>query len=144
MRADTKKKHNMGKRFAIVIGVAAAGLMALGAQTGAAATGVVEYNTKLTITHEGHRSDRGVLWHGGLRSGGDRKCVEGRRVVLFKKRPGPDRELGYDRNPEFHPNPRWFNWTVVAPGHGRFYAKVTPKVGDGFVCRGDTSGSLLD
>ena len=33
MRANTKKKHEMGKRFAIVIGVAAAGVMALGAQT---------------------------------------------------------------------------------------------------------------
>jgi Ca2+-binding RTX toxin-like protein len=36
MRADTKGKHGMlGKRFAIVIGVAAVGVMALGAQTGA-------------------------------------------------------------------------------------------------------------
>ena len=35
MRAETKKKHKMGKRFAVVIGVAAAGVMALGAQTGA-------------------------------------------------------------------------------------------------------------
>jgi hypothetical protein len=35
MRANTKKKHKMGKGFAIVIGVAAAGVMALGAQTGA-------------------------------------------------------------------------------------------------------------
>ena len=35
MRADTKKKHEIRKRFAIVIGVAAAGVMALGAQTGA-------------------------------------------------------------------------------------------------------------
>ena len=33
MRAKTKKKHEMGKRFAIVIGVAAVGVMALGAQT---------------------------------------------------------------------------------------------------------------
>ena len=33
MRAHTKRKHKMGKRFAIVIGVAAAGVMALGAQT---------------------------------------------------------------------------------------------------------------
>jgi anaerobic selenocysteine-containing dehydrogenase len=33
MRADTKKKHKMGRRFAILIGVAAAGVMALGAQT---------------------------------------------------------------------------------------------------------------
>ena len=33
MRANTKGKHEMGKRFAIVIGAAAAGVMALGAQT---------------------------------------------------------------------------------------------------------------
>ena len=39
----------MGKRFAILIGVAAAGVMALGAQTGAAATDVVSYGTRLTI-----------------------------------------------------------------------------------------------
>ncbi len=37
MRANTKKKHEMGKRFAIVIGVAAVGVMALGAQTAAQA-----------------------------------------------------------------------------------------------------------
>ena len=50
MRAKTKKKHKMGKRFAIVIGVAAVGVMALGAQTGAAASeGVVGTSTTLTI-----------------------------------------------------------------------------------------------
>jgi hypothetical protein len=36
MRAHTEGKYEMGKRFAIVIGVAAAGVMALGAQTAAA------------------------------------------------------------------------------------------------------------
>jgi Ca2+-binding RTX toxin-like protein len=35
MRAQTKKKHEIRKRFAVVIGVAAVGVMALGAQTGA-------------------------------------------------------------------------------------------------------------
>ena len=39
MRADTKKKHEMGRRFAILIGVAAAGVMALGAQTASSTTG---------------------------------------------------------------------------------------------------------
>ena len=39
MRADTKQKHKMGKRFAILIGVAAAGVMALGAQTASSTTG---------------------------------------------------------------------------------------------------------
>ncbi len=66
MRADTKKKHKMGKRFAILIGVAAAGVMALGAQTGAAASeGVVSYGTTVTIL-----KDRFIL-HGRVRSGGD-------------------------------------------------------------------------
>jgi Ca2+-binding RTX toxin-like protein len=35
MRAETKGKHRMGRRFAVVIGVAAVGVMALVAQTGA-------------------------------------------------------------------------------------------------------------
>ena len=35
MRAHTEGMHEMGKRFAVVIGVAAVGVMALGAQTGA-------------------------------------------------------------------------------------------------------------
>jgi hypothetical protein len=33
MRANPKKKHGMGRRFAVVIGVAAVGVIALGAQT---------------------------------------------------------------------------------------------------------------
>jgi hypothetical protein len=33
MRAHTKGKHGMGKRFAILVAVAAAGVMAFGAQT---------------------------------------------------------------------------------------------------------------
>ena len=41
----------MGKRFAIVIGVAT-GVMALGAQTATAAPEVVKYDTRLTITLE--------------------------------------------------------------------------------------------
>jgi hypothetical protein len=41
MRAYTKGKHEMGKRFAVVIGVAAVGVMALGAQT-AIANNVIE------------------------------------------------------------------------------------------------------
>jgi hypothetical protein len=35
MRAHTKGMHEMGKRWAVVIGVAAVGVMALGAQTAA-------------------------------------------------------------------------------------------------------------
>jgi hypothetical protein len=39
MRADTKKKNKMGKRFAILIGAVAAGVMALGAQTATSSSG---------------------------------------------------------------------------------------------------------
>ena len=65
MRAKTKRKHEMGKRFAVVIGVAAAGVMALGAQTGTAASeDVVEYE---------HEADDlqgpGRILHGRVRSG---------------------------------------------------------------------------
>ena len=39
MRAKTKGKHEIRKRFALVIGVAAAGVVALGAQTASSTTG---------------------------------------------------------------------------------------------------------
>ena len=88
MRAKTKGKNGMGKRFAVVIGVAAAGVMALGAQTGTAASeGVVRYKTKLTIYKDGG----GVARPGEVRV---RECWEGREVIVFKKRPGADRKLG--------------------------------------------------
>jgi len=53
----------MDKRFAIVIGVAAAGVMALGAQSAAAAPDVVKYDTELTIA-----VDRGSFQHGDVNS----------------------------------------------------------------------------
>ena len=80
MRAQGNEGR-LGRRFAIVIGVAATGVMALGAQTAAAAPNVIKYDTKLTITREGHHSpDCGepppktsrrpscVLWHGWVES----------------------------------------------------------------------------
>jgi hypothetical protein len=156
----------MGKRFAIVIGVAASGVMALGAQTvmaqtAAEAPGVVEYPTKLTITTE-----RCCLIHGDLRSGipgtaGSsgipvRECEDGREVILFKKRPGADRRLATTLSvfraldpvaaPDYGPG----DWGVppgvgrrAAANHARVYAKVTPKVGDGFVCLGDLTTVLI-
>jgi hypothetical protein len=131
------RKGQMGKRFAIVIGVAAAGVMALGAQTAAA---VVKYDTKLTITH-----DRGAFYHGKVKSDRDRnpvyhparavrKCMEGRRVILFKQRPGADRRLGTDRS-DFRPG---YGVWAVDLDHAvkrRVYGKVLRKVRDRFVCR---------
>jgi hypothetical protein len=142
MRADTKKKHEMGKRFAILTGAAAVGVMALGAQTGAAASeGVVEYGTKLTIYKE-----QGLL-HGEVKSK-IRPCWEGREVILFKKRPGPDRKLGATRSgPQQAPSHNWYVGVKALVGKGnsllgRVHAKVSPKVGDGFVCRADRSRTI--
>jgi hypothetical protein len=154
MRANTKRKHEMGKRFAIVIGVAAAGVMALGAQTVMAlgaqtasateAPAVVEYNTKLTITTE-----RGFLYHGSVWSGRT-ECMDGREVTLFKQRPGADLILATFQS-EFvprYPGKRgraggdWgFARGPEASLH-RVYAKVSPMVGDGFVCRADRSPNI--
>ena len=160
MRAYTKRKHEIGKRFAIVIGVAAVGVMALGAQTGAQtpaptppAQAVVKYDTNLTITREG--GEEWVLWHGGLLSGihataGSpavlvRECMEGRKVSLFQKRPGADRKLGSSATGSFGEGlieSGWFSWKVKAPTDGRVYARVKPKVRDRFVCRGDRSRTI--
>jgi hypothetical protein len=153
MRAHTKKKHGMGRRFAIVIGVAAAGVMALGAQTVMAQTaaeppGVVEYDTKLMITHEAG-TDR-AHWHGRVES--DRtECMGGRRVILFQQRPGADRKLGVGKSlykdgfPYGQPAGDIFAWGGgVAPIRGRVYARVSRKVGDGFVCRADRSITIIN
>jgi hypothetical protein len=136
MRAYTKRKNDIGKRFAIVIGVAAAGVMALGAQSAAAAPDVVKYDTKLS----GHR-ERGRLYHGAVESE-FQKCMEGRRVVLFKKRRGADRKLGTDRS-EFDPDAGWGRWELTLPrGADVDYGKVRREVGDGFVCRADRDGDV--
>jgi hypothetical protein len=135
MRANTKKKHKMGKRFALVIGVAAVGVMALGAQT-------------VMAGHPGLHRDPIVPWHGGLGSE-VRKCVEGRRVILFKQLPGPDRKLGSDRIKQLGEaadpaDPGWFRWYRWASMDGRVYAKVMPKVRDGYVCRADRSRTVVN
>jgi hypothetical protein len=143
-------QDKMGKRFAIVIGVAAAGVMALGVQTAAAAPDVVKYDTKLTIT-----TDRGFLYHGSVLSDRDRnsgydpanavtECMDGRRVILFKQRPGADRKLATLRS-QFRADYGEGIWGMPrgpGMGHARVYAKVRPKVGDGFVCRADRSPTI--
>jgi len=125
----------MGKRFAIVIGVAAAGVMALGAQP---ATADSRYRTHLTIT-----ADRGPLFHGfvDVRGGEDvRKCEVERRVVLFRQRPGPDAELGTDRSePTSHHSGGWGVKVHRAQLGWRVYAKVQREGGDRYVCLADRS-----
>jgi hypothetical protein len=145
MRAHGRK-NEIRKRFAIVIGVAAVGVIALGAQTGAQVPDVVSYGTKVTID-----KDWATL-HGEVNSKGGRKCWVGREVIVFRKRPGPDRELGATRSVFRRLHGR-HNWEVLVkglekqgpgrPDLGRVFAKVTREVGDGFVCRADKSRVLV-
>ena len=158
MRANTKKKHNIGKRFAIVICVAATGVMALGAQTGTAATETLEIESKVTI----FRTTSGI-WGGRVKTcSADpraltdckptrprvaRKCVVGRQVILFRKRPGPDRKLGATRSTlHWERDQLEGEWWVRAPARGRVYAKVGLAVGsrNRFVCHADYSHILLN
>jgi hypothetical protein len=131
MRAHGRK-YDIGKRFAILIGVAAAGVMALGAQTGAAEE-VVRYDSKVTIAHE-----RTAFYWGSVDSEVS-ECERRRRVILFRPQPGADRKLRTTRtlSGEFGGD-----WRLSRVPEGRVYAKVTRKVGDGFVCRADRSKTL--
>ena len=113
----------------------------------AASAGVHKYDTRLGITDEGGC----CLYHGGVKSDRDRdrayhpanavrKCMEGRRVILFEQRPGADRMLGTARS-HFKPRLGQGYWQHNLPRYHRaVYAEVTRKVGERFVCRADRSG----
>jgi hypothetical protein len=132
------RRDDMRKRFAIVIGVAAAGVMALGAQTGAAASeGVTEYNTGLKIIQ-----GRTPLYYGFVHSGGGKKCERGRLVTLFRRLPGADRKLGDDRSRYGRGRGFWGMRVPEAKDGWRMYVTVPRKVGHGFVCRHERSPVL--
>ena len=129
----------MGKRFAIVIGVAAAGVMALGTQTAAAGPAdVVKYGARVTISHDQS------LVHGDVHS--FRQCQIRRPVTLFRQRPGADRNLGTDLTRTVggrrYKNRHRGHWAIHVhqmPDRWRAYAVVTREEGDGYVCKADRS-----
>jgi hypothetical protein len=133
MRAKTKGKHEIRKRFAVVIGVAAGGLMALGAQVAAPAQAVVKYDTKVTLRLHSH--ERFIYW---VQSRGS-TCERGRRVVLFEVRPGGDSKLGTARSK--YRSGRSADAVIIAKkaGDDVVYAEVRREVHDEFVCGGDRS-----
>ena len=107
--------------------------MALGVQTAAAGPAdVVEYDT--TVTLHLHDHARFYYW---LRAEGT-ECDGARHVVLFKRRPGPNRKLGSDRF-RFGTDRR--DAVKIAREHGMtvVYARVRREVHDEFVCGGDRS-----
>lgn len=131
MRAHmSTTRSRVGRRGRVRIGPRSAGALGLTALTcaglaAAAFAGLVKYDTRLT----GHR-ERG-FYHGYVTSE-VHKCEPGRRVVLFKLRPGADRKIGTDRSD------REGGWNVDPPQRSaRFYAKVNRKSGNGWVCRAD-------
>jgi hypothetical protein len=108
-----------------------------------ASAGVHKYNTKLSIAWDNPQNGT-ALFHGG---GGGlqsevRKCMRGRRVVLFKHRPGADRKFATDRS---RLEGGVGGYGVVPPKRtliwgDRLYAEVKREVrNDGDVCRGDRS-----
>jgi hypothetical protein len=82
--------------------------------------------------------DRGFLYHGYVKSE-VRKCMDGRRVILFKQQPGADRKLGTARS-EFERG-RGGIWGVEGPRGRGWYAKVRREVHDEYVCRGDRTAT---
>jgi hypothetical protein len=127
----------LGKRFAIVIGLAAAELMALGAQTAAAAPDVVKYETTVTIIKDGGGHGAAYL-HGQVESK-VRKCMRGRRVVVFMFRPGADQKVGTARTQFGDGVGYWERQVEGLPRDFQVYAKVRREEHDGFVCGGDRS-----
>jgi hypothetical protein len=74
--------------------------------------------------------------------------MQGRRVIVFKQRPGTDRKLDTDRSHlreggGFEDGRGyWGRFRRPAAGHNQVYAKVTREVHDEFVCRGDRSPTI--
>jgi hypothetical protein len=115
------------------------------AASASAAADVVKYDTTLTLT-----KDMGGNYHGKVYSDRDRnpeyhpakavrKCAEGRRVTLFKIRPGADHKLRTDLQlSELMPNGHGVWWMHLGRDYGdHVRARVESKVRDGFVCRAD-------
>ena len=85
MRAHGRERQ-MGKRFAIVIGVAAAGVMGLGAQTAAAEVKTFEYTSKFKSGR--YRGASGHFKGSARVESGSTVIVGGCEGKLGSQRPG--------------------------------------------------------
>ena len=142
MRAHTKKKHEMGKRFAIVIGVAAArrdGARGADRDGAAAAQPGRRQVRHEADDHHGAGDAAYATARCGQTAAGS--AWRGRRVILFKQQPGADRKLGADRSGSA-------GWITGRPradagACGDSVAKVTlkpAKAGRSRVCQGVAQG----
>jgi hypothetical protein len=156
-RLPAKGRTNMGKRFAILIGAAALGMMALSAQTTAAPYDL--YDATVTIKKERGEGRKKARVHGVVKADvilrhGEVTSVPGkcetRRVILKRDWPRhqADQTVGLDRS-RIGPNGEGV-WTMpksslkLRHGWHRLHAKVKIKghPRDGFVCRGNSSEAI--
>ena len=114
----------------------------------AASAGVHKYDTHVEFSWDQPHNGTAVF-HGG--GGGVqskvRKCEDGRRVVLFKRRPGADREIAHDES--VFRRDYGFGDFGFGPPKGTFhkgdriYVQVKREVlNDGDVCRADHSKTM--
>src|SRR4051794_8548243 len=135
------RKGRMGKRFAILIGVAAAGVMALGAQKTAAVPALASHTVKIdsmvTLPPPQKRP-----FYGRVKSN-KHACEVHRLVKVYRVRPGRDHVADRgDAKDRTNQRGKWRDRQLIL-GEGDFYAKVVRRkegtAGTTFVCRQDRS-----
>jgi hypothetical protein len=104
----------------------------------AASAGVHKYDTRVAINYQVCKLDRFCM--AGHVKSQIRKCERGRRVNVFKERPGADRRIGNDRSGR---KGAWaVDVTTRVQRGARVYAKVTPKERYRFGCLADRSRTI--
>jgi hypothetical protein len=131
----------MGKRFAFVIGVAAAGVMALGAQTTAAvparASHTVKIDSRVTLPPPQKNP-----FYGRVKSS-EHACEVHRLVKVYRVTPGRDHAVdGGDAKDRTNQRGKWRVGQALL-SERNYYAKVVRHkegtAGTTFVCRQDRS-----
>ena len=123
----------MGRRLAVGVGALIA-VMAVATPPGGAR---VVTESKVTI------SRFLPLYHGKVRSA-YAECEAGRKVILYRKKPGQDQKIGKDNAND---NGRWKVAISGSPPNGaKFYAKVrnveVSSTGTGISCANDRSPTV--
>jgi hypothetical protein len=88
----------------------------------------------VSTTENGQRHVGHGFLHGSVKSE-VKECMNGRRVVVFKRRDGADRKLGISESTFWDGRGHWA--IPGTPGNRHVYAKVRVEVHDEFVCAVD-------
>ena len=117
--------------------LALAALTATLGVSGAAAAGTPRFESTVSI----HYSEASGVptFYGKVRSERDR-CERHRRVIVFRKKHGPDAEIGADRT---GPRGRWKVRRDRVLAHRTYYAKVRRRATNAGVCKRARSKDLF-